>query len=141
MAPLAAEHSAFSNMADFTVYHQHAGEIIRYGSCLLDSDAAMQADPSQDEAVHLGAALSPMDYVIIIPSNGAKPYPRELSDTEKANRRALAIVPPAPDALAVVLAALEAKGMTITEDDIAAARAKLVGESSEDDAAASGAAP
>jgi hypothetical protein len=95
--------------------------VLRAGYCPADLVAKQaQAGEGVIEGV-LG------DYItdqVILPTNGA-PYLRRRSAVSIAERTAMLRFTPSPDRLTLLLDVLKAKGMTITEEDLTAARDRL----------------
>jgi hypothetical protein len=111
------------NLVPFTIYDPATGDILRTGHC-RPMDLNLQAKAG--EAMIESAA----DYIrdrVVIPS-GSAPYLRRRSASSIAERLARFRPSPPPSTAEVILEALKAKGIAITEAELTAARSRLTGQ-------------
>lgn len=114
-------------MQNFTVYDPATGNIIRSGQC-MDCDLNSQAGPG--EACVSGYITSYLSHRIDITDPALAPV---LLTSEEVDAKREALFPQAesgPDPMDVLLEALRAKGIIITDADLGTAQATLSTEAS-----------
>lgn len=111
---------------NFTVYALDTGEVLRSGYC---SAKDLQYQAREGQGVLAGVKGHDVDDRVITPANAAQPYLRRRSKADCATRRQR---PPEDggqaspaDPLAVLVEVFRAKGIEISQADLAAATASL----------------
>lgn len=109
-----------SDLIQFTVFDSD-GNIARDGSCSID-DVLLQPNYDLGENVLEGKAPDRLAYKVIIPDKEA-PYLRERSQEDADAQRAKFTFYPAASPVDVVVELLKAKGIAVSDAEVAAAQA------------------